>query len=224
MNAINASPLSLNSNSSDTDIGKFLNGNAFISTMQSKIDIDDFSCMFNYYKKSGENHLPIYNDVITCLMNISMEVYPDDITFKSLNIAKANITAKIDSIKTSLPKSRINEFVEALNDVVTLAIDDLGVKPKKKIRRFCDEQMTYLMTDSNTGYTKIGRSINPKFRESTLQSEKPTISLIATCFKDYEDALHKKYEHKRGRGEWFKLSDKDISDIVNDYNFNLIEL
>lgn len=78
---------------------------------------------------------------------------------------------------------------------------------------------TYLMKDSNTGYTKIGRSVNPKKRESTLQSEKPTINMFAVCENDHESILHKKYSKKRIRGEWFNLSDKNLSSIINNYNF-----
>lgn len=81
-------------------------------------------------------------------------------------------------------------------------------------------QKTYLMKDSNTGYTKIGKAINPKFRERTLQSEKPSISLLAVCESLVESELHKKFESKRIRGEWFNLNEYDISEIIDKYNFN----
>ena len=80
-------------------------------------------------------------------------------------------------------------------------------------------QKTYLMRDSNTGYTKIGKAKDPKFRERTLQSEKPTISLFATCDSLVEPELHKKFESKRIRGEWFLLSEEDINYIMNNYKF-----
>ena len=81
-------------------------------------------------------------------------------------------------------------------------------KPKK-------ETYIYLMIDHNTGYYKIGRSKNPKFREKTLQSEKPTIEMIHK-FKansSKESDLHKKYADKRIRGEWFNLSKEDVNYI-----------
>ena len=81
------------------------------------------------------------------------------------------------------------------------------------------ESKTYLMKDENTGYTKIGKSINPRIREKTLQSEKPTISLFAICDHNIEKFLHKKFEDKRIRGEWFNLSDDNILDIINEYGF-----
>lgn len=78
----------------------------------------------------------------------------------------------------------------------------------------------YLMNDTSNGYYKIGMSNNPEFRESTLQSEKPTI--VKVCHKKYpsrkiahafESALHHVYESKRIRGEWFRLNEKDIWEI-----------
>lgn len=80
---------------------------------------------------------------------------------------------------------------------------------------------TYLMKDSNTGYTKIGKAINPKFRERTLQSEKPSISLFAVYDNLIEFELHKKFESKRIRGEWFNLCEEDIKLILDSYKFNI---
>lgn len=223
MNETRRNPLNLSFNSSETDLGRFLDGSAFISTMQTSIDVDDFSSMFEYYKKSGENHLPIYTSIISRLTNISIEVYQKGVTLESLNRAKYSLADKIFSIKKSLPESRINEFLELLDDVIDSEIGSLNIKPEKTRRSVYKEKKTYLMTDSNTGFTKIGRSVKPKFRESTLQSEKPTITLLATCEIDCEEELHEKYKTKRGRGEWFNLSSDDIESIINDYNFNLIE-
>ena len=88
-------------------------------------------------------------------------------------------------------------------------------------RRVIDERMrkTYLMTDSETGATKIGRSINPPKRERTLQAEKKEISLLMVCDKDVEKQLHKQFETKHIRGEWYNLSENDINDIIKQYNF-----
>ena len=83
----------------------------------------------------------------------------------------------------------------------------------------------YIMIDKNTGYYKIGRSINPNFREKTLQSEKPTIELLYTfdaLCKD-EKKLHNMFISQRIRGEWFKLSDSDI-DIVKDFFKNKVKI
>ncbi len=87
-------------------------------------------------------------------------------------------------------------------------------------RTYCYTQpKTYLMHDANTGYTKIGKSINPRQRERTLQSEKPTITLFKICDMDIESNLHTKYAHKRIRGEWFDLDESEIETICNEHNF-----
>jgi len=80
-----------------------------------------------------------------------------------------------------------------------------------------DLSFIYLMRDASTGYIKIGRSKDPKYRESTLQSQKPTIELI-TFWQgsiNTEKQLHEKYADKRIRGEWFSLSKSDVSAILS---------
>ena len=78
----------------------------------------------------------------------------------------------------------------------------------------------YLMKDLSNGYYKIGISNNPEYREKTLQSEKPTIELITSKgFSNrkialaFENSLHKSYENKRLRGEWFELTEREITEI-----------
>ncbi len=77
----------------------------------------------------------------------------------------------------------------------------------------------YLMLDESTGMYKLGRTNNPLKREITLQSEKPTIKLIAKAKRDkrHEKILHKQYKEKRVRGEWFSLNEDDVASIINDF-------
>ena len=86
-----------------------------------------------------------------------------------------------------------------------------------KIKGSC---YVYLMIDTTNNYHKIGISNSPKYRERTLQSDKPTIELL--CAKEFptsaiaeaiESALHNTYASKRIRGEWFKLSSSDIDEL-----------
>jgi len=82
----------------------------------------------------------------------------------------------------------------------------------------------YLMEDTANGRYKIGMSKKPEYRERTLQSEKPEITLI--CSKMYssrdearkiEKELHQRFKNNRIRGEWFNLSylDGGILSIVS---------
>ena len=79
-------------------------------------------------------------------------------------------------------------------------------------------QQSYLMINSK-GNVKIGKSYNPKIRESTLQSEQPCIKLFAVGYSDIESILHEEYKEKRIRGEWFDLSSLDVLEIIDNYGF-----
>jgi hypothetical protein len=74
---------------------------------------------------------------------------------------------------------------------------------------------TYLMLNNRNGYYKIGRSVNPKYREKTLQAEDPDVSLIWKVAKNIEKKLHRTYSEKRIRGEWFSLTHNDVKAITS---------
>jgi hypothetical protein len=82
-------------------------------------------------------------------------------------------------------------------------------------RKKMPETFIYLMKDEINGYHKIGRSKTPEKREKTLQSEKPSITLVYSCKAniDEENILHKKYNQFRIRGEWFNLSELQLQEI-----------
>lgn len=94
-----------------------------------------------------------------------------------------------------------------------------ATKTKTIERYYPNAAKTYLMRDENTGCTKIGKSVNPRVRERTLLSDKPTITLFMICDNLVEKELHAKYADKRVRGEWFNLTSEDIADIKENYNF-----
>lgn len=108
----------------------------------------------------------------------------------------------IEKLKAEYPI----EFATSLTDINTPIADE--------------SCFVYLMCDTSNGYFKIGISNNPEYRERTLQSEKPTIEKV--CAKEFpnraiasaiESALHKTYESKRIRGEWFALDADDVKAI-----------
>ncbi|MBK7426501.1 MAG: GIY-YIG nuclease family protein [Saprospiraceae bacterium] len=76
-------------------------------------------------------------------------------------------------------------------------------------------EYVYLMLNSDTSLIKIGTSKNPGYRERTLHSKEPKVYLIALweCKKSVEKELHKKYSHKKIRGEWFRLTIKELIEI-----------
>jgi len=78
-----------------------------------------------------------------------------------------------------------------------------------------EKDYTYLMLNDETGLIKIGRSTSPRYREKTLQSQEPKVHIVA-CWKTpktVETDLHKLYNHKRVRGEWFRLNMTDLKKL-----------
>jgi len=78
----------------------------------------------------------------------------------------------------------------------------------------------YLMLDTANGYYKIGISNKPKYRERTLQSEKPSIEMIASkkfpirkIAEAFEKSLHEAFSQNRVRGEWFEFDATDVKHI-----------
>ncbi|MFD2725029.1 GIY-YIG nuclease family protein [Hyunsoonleella rubra] len=143
-----------------------------------------------------------------------------------------------DQIRTLLEK--LNRFTygnEIANQKGTLAVkykDGIDFVPfLNKIKAFRDifdsniekapaqnGNKIYLMFNPRNGYTKIGRSINPKTREKTLQGEDPETEIIAlwNSPKSIERELHADFSDKRIRGEWFKLGIFDLLKIKEKMN------
>ena len=76
---------------------------------------------------------------------------------------------------------------------------------------------TYLMKDNHNNLYKIGFSKNPKKRERTLQSEKPSIKIVKLWDYNIERKLHEKYDEFRVRGEWFNLTPIQVRYICTHY-------
>ncbi len=111
-------------------------------------------------------------------------------------------------------KDFVNKYLEYSNQIEEIKEENSQVVTNKADQERC---YVYLMVDTTNKFYKIGISNDPKYRERTLQSDKPTIELI--CAKAFpsrvlaeaiESALHKAFRKKRIRGEWFKLSDEDV--------------
>ena len=74
------------------------------------------------------------------------------------------------------------------------------------------KQLTYVMKAGKLH--KIGRSKSPSFRLKNLKTANPNIELLLVCDEEEvsEKALHTMFKSKRlGSGEWFELSEADIS-------------
>jgi len=119
------------------------------------------------------------------------------------------------------------KYIESLRSMLDRYQNELeniyGVSKRKRVSDNISIKLThvYLMLDKKSGFHKIGRSSNPKFRERTLQSELPVVEMIFISPITYainEKKLHQHFSDKRIRGEWFNLSEMDIFFIMN-YNY-----
>ena len=77
------------------------------------------------------------------------------------------------------------------------------------------ENYIYLMRHQN-GLVKIGKSVNPKARERTLQAEDPRLEMFYVAKKPerYERRLHQMFKEHRVRGEWFSLTDRQVQLVM----------
>jgi len=106
---------------------------------------------------------------------------------------------------------RYPNYIDRL--VSSLYVGDGGSREKNR-----DPICTYIMIDGD-GFYKIGKSVNTDRREYTLMAIKPSIKLLYVCEDDIESILHEKYKHLNVRGEWFKLNENQLAEIVGDYGF-----
>ena len=120
---------------------------------------------------------------------------------------------KISKIKESIKKIQEQEKLQKQKEIEQQKTFEISNR-KKYISK---PQKTYLIKDNNTGFYKIGKSINPKVREKTLQAEKPTYTRVKVWDKNIESELHKKYKDQRVRGEWFKLTHIQVKYICTHY-------
>lgn len=78
--------------------------------------------------------------------------------------------------------------------------------------------MIYLVTDGV--FTKIGTTTNALNRLINLQTANAR-KLVLICVIeggwDEEQALHKMFEHKKVRGEWFNLTKEDVDYIRDNF-------
>ncbi len=115
-------------------------------------------------------------------------------------------------------------------EVSTATINKLtkGVEPesinKSSVLKFAS--MVYLINAIGADHYKIGIADDIPKRIRQLQTGNP-IDLVLVCTiysrhaKNKESELHDRFTDLNIRGEWFKLSDKDVREIKKDFNYGL---
>ncbi len=80
-----------------------------------------------------------------------------------------------------------------------------------------DYFQTYLAADNASGLVKIGKSKDIHTRMQILGTKK--VQLLAYANKDIEGYLHRVYQGKRVKGEWFNLTDEEVEEIIKTFGF-----
>lgn len=139
-----------------------------------------------------------------------------------LDIGIANFIHQWDMYKEYRQHVIRNLFADHLKQVENMIDDYKPITGEKNVKndQNNDPCHVYLMKDLANGFYKIGISNEPKYREHTLQSEKPTIEFIESkefpsrkIADSFEKALHDAFDSKRLRGEWFELDESVVEEI-----------
>lgn len=158
----------------------------------------------------------IRNDVIKLMIGAGHR-FPDDLeSYSSSSCWSLAATSFVDCLE-DLDKDPIDVVMDidslALNSISEFTKRNSGIKKRKPEK----SGNVYLMLNERNGYIKIGFTTGrPEHREHTLQSQEPEIKLI-NIFRgrtiNDERNLHRIYDHKRVRGEWFNLNQEEVLDI-----------
>ena len=124
----------------------------------------------------------------------------------------------IDGVKNNNRVSKRDYLLTYDSCYIVLMQDIIHV-----IKCMVNEAKTYLVKSRETGFTKIGRTANIKNRVERLKLDYGDVYLYAITNKDIERRLHKIYELYRVEGEWFNLNNKMIDEIVNIFEFDIVE-
>jgi T5orf172 domain len=194
--------------------------NGFRTYSQLVEEMGDTSKSFYHAGVTEENYLTSYGNMVRQLSRIPST---SDWVFHKGKPAITNFRKKFNINSWALIAIKFYDFAKdkaEWQDIIAI-IPTVDKAPSPIQEREPEECYVYLMFDTKSLYYKIGISNIPEWREKTLQSEKPTIKLIAAkkfvnrrIAANFEKALHDSYSHKRKRGEWFQLDQEDIDEIV----------
>lgn len=98
--------------------------------------------------------------------------------------------------------------------------DNIAIRDAKPLIHIGDYKRGYVYLFKLNEYYKIGISVNPTRRLTSINSETPyTAILIHQIHTDHmrrlEDELHQRFGVRRFKNEWFLLTDEDVQFILN---------
>lgn len=158
-------------------------------------------------RRSSKNRdvLQAWTDDVCEKLNSIVSEYKSRLDLEILELKNKAYKAMMDKAKPIMDEAK--QF-DLRNKVCAYGI---GLKPK-------DFFQTYLAKSNENGLIKIGKSKDVHTRMQTLGTKK--VQLIGYVDRDIEKHLHKLYNHVRVKGEWFKLSERDVKEIINTFGFD----
>lgn len=166
----------------------------------------------------------LHSALVSYRINYKEESKHPEIVSIERNLLHHYLDSDLKQIAYNIDEA-IHAYVKNRLHTILQLVPDYKIPSRKIEKSTIDYKFpgcyVYLMKDTSNGYYKIGISNKPEYREKTLQSEKPSIELLA-CKKfpirkiaeAIESALHNAYSQQRLRGEWFKLDDVDVAAII----------
>lgn len=137
-------------------------------------------------------------------------------------VCSSLLRLKIKVCEQAIKDGKDTDICWAKRELGCILLFEIGREDKDYLKRRypsfdrCEKKgYIYLIRNNRNGYIKIGWSKQPGKREKTLQSEDPDIEIIHLWrgSRSEECKLHVLYRVFRIRGEWFRLSESQISEI-----------
>lgn len=201
----------------------------FTDNSKIEFDVTSNSCKVNFPDSANEAKEIISLEELNVLITKELKAWKITFCREAIDVIGDNTTYYGRVLKTLNEKLGnailLQELAKTYSQTITAEIENYS----PLINRESDNMVkmaldticfVYLMIDTTNGYHKIGISNAPDYREKTLQSEKPTVELLASkkfinrrIAQSFEKALHDTYSSKRVRGEWFNLSQIEVDEL-----------
>jgi hypothetical protein len=136
-----------------------------------------------------------------------------------------NVLASIGS--ENLTKPAIQRYIQARLIELGKHTDASIQQRVKKIRRRRQRGVVYFLRADN-GLIKIGKTTDLDLRLRQLNRVLPydvevLIVLVSDNIHILEEALHKKFEGYLVKGEWFRITDEHLENVLYEYRENVSE-
>ena len=118
--------------------------------------------------------------------------------------------------RTPFVRARLEIIADSEHQRIIQDEAKVAAAESERLRRSRFTTFVYIMEDTRKAVFKIGRSRTPGKREKTLQSEVPETKLRFSIPGEevHEKQLQARFTHRRVRGEWFELTEKDLLEAV----------